>query len=81
MEPAGNAPWTGKTGLSQSKGDDVSYHAGDLDDAKYKHQFEARNDYNGGHPALANHYIQPPMEPAGNAPWTGKSGLSQRKDI
>ena len=52
MEPAGNAPWTGKTGLSQANDDEVPYHAGDLDDAKYKHQFEARNDYNGGHPAL-----------------------------
>ena len=37
MEPAGNAPWTGKTGLSQANGDDVPHHAGDLDDAKYKH--------------------------------------------
>ena len=37
MEPSGNAPWTGKSGLSQATGDDVPYHAGSLDDAKYKH--------------------------------------------
>ena len=72
MEPTGNK---NNTGLSQKKSKDdteggsdaekVPDHAGDLDNAKFKHQFEARNDYNANAKAN-NHYPQPTLEPTGN---------------
>ena len=57
-------------GLAQKKGDDVPDHAGDLDDAKYKHQFNGHNDYNANAPA-ANHYPDTEYAPKGNAHLSG----------
>jgi len=61
----------------KSKAGDDKVKGESLDDAKYKHQFEARNDYNGGVPPLKNHYPQPPPEPVSIA---GRGSLTQKAE-
>lgn len=57
--------------------DDEEVKGESLDNAKFKNQFEAKNDYNGKVAPLANHYPQPPPEPT-KGPLISHNSIAQK---